>query len=371
MQGCYHPREFGPVTRAEIHVFSDASQQAIEAAVYLRSFNIKNEVAVSLGFGQTKVGQINPVSILQLELCGAVLAVQAVNKIVQELDMAMSEVVFYTDSKVVLGYIWSESRRFYVYIANRVEIICKISTPDQWKYVKSSNNPANLATRGLQAKDLTELEWLDGPAFLRNVTDDTSILEPVQAIINPGDPEVCKGVKSHVTNVKPQESRTLGEDVFRKFSSWQSLRRAIAVLITKARLFKQRNAVGKAPQHEPNQRLTPRVLSQASKIIIKAAQHKAFKEEFDAIAIITTPNSDGRNGVKARKRTLKKSHLYGLDPYVDDAGILRVGGCLRLPNLSPKEKLPVQEATGPHVGSTEGRSAARQIRSPPPPPLLA
>ena len=184
MQGCYHPREFGPVTRAEIHVFSDASQQAIEAAVYLRSFNIKNEVAVSLGFGQTKVGQINPVSILRLELCGAVLAVQAVNKIVQELDMAMSEVVFYTDSKVVLGYFWSESRRFYVYIANRVEIIRKISTPDQWKYVKSSNNPANLATRGLQAKDLTELEWLDGPAFLRNVTDDTSILEPVQAIIN-------------------------------------------------------------------------------------------------------------------------------------------------------------------------------------------
>ena len=190
-----------------------------------------------------------------------------------------------------------------------------------------------------------------------------------------------KGVKSRATNVKPQESCTQGEDVFKRFSSWQSLRRAIAVLITKARLFKQRNAVGKAPQHEPHQRLTPRVLRQASEIIIKAAQHKAFKEEFDVIAIITTPNSDGRNGVKARKRTLKKSHLYGLDPYVDDAGILRVGGRLRLSNLSPKEKHPVllpkgrfvrdvQEATGPHVGSTEGRSAARQIRSRPPPPLL-
>ena len=161
-QRCYHPREFGPVTRAEVHAFSDPSQRAIGAAVYLRSFNIKNEVAVSLVFGQTKVAQINPLSILRLELCGAVLAVQAVNKIVQELDMAMSEVVFYTDSKVVLGYIWNESRRFYVNIANRVEIIRKISTPDQWKYVKSSNNPANLATRGLKAKDLTESEWLDG-----------------------------------------------------------------------------------------------------------------------------------------------------------------------------------------------------------------
>ena len=30
---CYHPREFGPVTRAEIHAFSDASQRAIGAPV--------------------------------------------------------------------------------------------------------------------------------------------------------------------------------------------------------------------------------------------------------------------------------------------------------------------------------------------------
>ena len=262
--------------------------------------------------------------------------------------MATSEVVFYTDSKVVLGCIRNESRRFYVYVANRVEIIRKISTPDQWRYVESSNNPADLATRGLQAKDLTESEWLTGPAFLRNVTDSTSILDPVQATISPDDPEVRKEVKSHATSVKPQESRTLREDVFKRFSSWQSLRRAIAVLITKARLYKQRNTVDKAPQH-PEQRLDPGVLSQASEVIIKAAQREAFKEEFDAIASVTTPNSDDRNGVKARKRTLKKSHLYRLDPYVDDAGILRVGGRLRQSNLSSKGKHPVLLPKGHHV----------------------
>lgn len=107
---CYHPSEFGPVTRAEIHEFSAASQRAIGAAVYLRLFNAKNEVAISLVFGQVKVAAINPVSIPRLELCGAVLAVQAVDKILKELDMAISEVTFYTDSKVVLGYI-RESRK--------------------------------------------------------------------------------------------------------------------------------------------------------------------------------------------------------------------------------------------------------------------
>ena len=69
------------------------------------------------------------------------------------------EVVFYTDSKVVIGYILNESR-FYVYVAYRIELICKISTPDQWRYAESSNNPADLATHGLQAKDLTESDWL-------------------------------------------------------------------------------------------------------------------------------------------------------------------------------------------------------------------
>ena len=128
---CYHPPQFGPITRAELHAFSDASQRAIGVAVYLRLFNCKEEHSVSLVFGQAKVAPINPISIPRLELCGAVLAVQAVDRITKEIDMDISETVFYTDSKVVLGYICNESRRFHIYVANRVQTIRKISSPDQ------------------------------------------------------------------------------------------------------------------------------------------------------------------------------------------------------------------------------------------------
>lgn len=69
----------------------------------LRLFNARQEVAISLVFGQAKVAPINPVSIPCLELCGAILAAQAVEKVVKELDMPVSEMVFYSDSKVVLG----------------------------------------------------------------------------------------------------------------------------------------------------------------------------------------------------------------------------------------------------------------------------
>lgn len=122
---CYHPPQFGPVTRAELH----ASQRAIGVAVYLLLFNCKDD-SVSLLFEQAKVAPINPIRILRLELCGAVLAVQAVDRITEEIDMEISETVFYTDSKVVLGYC-NESRRFHIYVANRVQTIRKISPPDQ------------------------------------------------------------------------------------------------------------------------------------------------------------------------------------------------------------------------------------------------
>ena len=43
---------------------------------------------------------------------------------------------YYTDSKVVLGYINNDTRRFHVYVANRVQTIRNLSQPDQVeKYV--------------------------------------------------------------------------------------------------------------------------------------------------------------------------------------------------------------------------------------------
>ncbi|KAK3727498.1 hypothetical protein QZH41_018364 [Actinostola sp. cb2023] len=105
---CYRPKEFGTVKRAELHAFSDASQDAIATAVYLREFNQDNDVSVTLVYGQEKVAPVRPTSIPRLELCGAVMATQAVSKVLKEIDIEISEVVYYTDSQVVLGYITNE-----------------------------------------------------------------------------------------------------------------------------------------------------------------------------------------------------------------------------------------------------------------------
>ena len=52
---CYHPEDFGRITQREIHVFSDASKDAMGASVYLRLISHKGEIITTLLFGQSRV----------------------------------------------------------------------------------------------------------------------------------------------------------------------------------------------------------------------------------------------------------------------------------------------------------------------------
>ena len=156
MPHCYRPKDFGSVTRVELHAFSEASQDAIGAAVYCRQFNEANKVSMALVYGEARVAPLNTMTISRLELCRAVLAVQAAQRVVKEIDLKISDVIYYTDSKVVRGYITNKSRRFYLYVANRVELIRSMSTREQWRYVETNLNPPDLATSGVPSRKLAE-----------------------------------------------------------------------------------------------------------------------------------------------------------------------------------------------------------------------
>ena len=67
----------------------------------------------------------------------------------------------------MLRYISNDQKRFQVCVANRVQTIRNLLDPSQWKYVDTRENPADDASRGLDAKALNEQQrWLRELRFL-------------------------------------------------------------------------------------------------------------------------------------------------------------------------------------------------------------
>lgn len=101
-------------------------------------------------------------TIPRIELCAAVLGIEVSDIIKEQLDVPSECFRFYTDSQIVLGYLTNTTRRFYVYVSNRVNRIRLSSSPNQWTHVPTEQNPADQATRSVSALHLANSMWLSG-----------------------------------------------------------------------------------------------------------------------------------------------------------------------------------------------------------------
>ena len=94
--------------------------------------NGKSEVTFLLG--KARVAPLHGHTTPRLELCAALLAAELGEIILDNLDISPLGVKYYTDSKVVLGYIFNQTRRFYKYVSNRIEKVRKYTKPCDWHY---------------------------------------------------------------------------------------------------------------------------------------------------------------------------------------------------------------------------------------------
>ena len=142
------------------------STTAISAVVYVRAVDNEGHSHVGFCMRKSKLASRHSHTVPRLELCAAVLAVELADMLVDELDVEIYSVKFYTDSRVVLGYIYNTNRRFYAYVANRVSRIRNSSQPEQWHFVSTEHHPADHGTRPVQAALLGDTNWFSGPSFL-------------------------------------------------------------------------------------------------------------------------------------------------------------------------------------------------------------
>ena len=61
----------------------------------------------------------------------------------RDLDTEWKKETFWTESKVVWGYINDNTKTFKIFVANRTQQIHEGSNVNQWRYVPSKMNPAD------------------------------------------------------------------------------------------------------------------------------------------------------------------------------------------------------------------------------------
>ena len=179
----------------ELHNFADASTSGYGQCSYLRVKDEDGNVNVSLVMGKSCVAPLKITTIPRLELTAAVVSAK-VGIMLQELNYANLKQFFWTDSKVVLGYINNDAKRFHTFVANRVQIIRSNTDTKKWRHIDTKNSPADKASRGLSHEKLMRSYWFSGPAFLWEKEIRTSKEEIPNIRI--GDPEVKATVRTTV-----------------------------------------------------------------------------------------------------------------------------------------------------------------------------
>lgn len=276
------PRPFLPVSpekpfKREVHVFTDASEEAVAAVAFLRAEDQDSNLHCGFIMGKGKVAPKKAVTIPRLELCAAVLGIEISKIIKEQLDIDPKEMHFHTDSKVVLGYIYNRTRRFYTYVSNRVEKIHKVSSPEQWSYVPSEHNPADQATRPVSVESMKNSLWLCGPKqwfhqYLNTVktADDTVPLEHELV-----DSESDKEIRPILTVKKLHIGESsLGTGKFTKYSTWNGLVAGIARLKHIARAWSGTSQC--RGWHFCNKAKDVKLYLETEKHIIREVQNEAF-----------------------------------------------------------------------------------------------
>lgn len=161
------------VAVTELHSFSDASERACSAVVFLRVVTHSGYTKSTLIASKTKLAPLKLVTIPRLELLAAELSAKLVTKIQNSLKV--DRVICWIDSLSVLQWLNKPSSHWKTYVGNRVAAITELVEPSVFRYCSTHENIADLPSRGTKVEEFLKYStWVKGPLFL----DEPEILWP-------------------------------------------------------------------------------------------------------------------------------------------------------------------------------------------------
>ncbi|XP_061721087.1 uncharacterized protein LOC133527908 [Cydia pomonella] len=307
------PRHVLPSThQVSLHGFSDASEKAYAACVYIRVVDSNGAISTHLLIGKTKIAPLKRLTIPRLELCAAHLLSKLVKKVLTAYSSRLSfdQVYAWSDSTITLAWLRSSPDKWRTYVSNRIAETTSNVPASQWHHVQSADNPADPASRGVLPSQLNHQLWFTGPAWLSKNESEW----PKTNVVCHTDEERRK----HVLVTQTKEPNNL--EFIERFSSLPRMLRVISYMLRI--INKCRKANSPTTKH-----ITVPETKQALSRIISLVQSDYFSEDISRL--------------KDDDRCTKR--LQKLKPFLDDAGLLRVGGRINRANVpnDPTDPLPL------------------------------
>jgi hypothetical protein len=316
------PRRIGfnrdDIRDEKIHIMTDASQEAMCAAAYLRTISHSGEIQVRLIMAKTRVAPVKSQTIPRLELVGCVMGARLAQYIAKELKLNPNTATYWTDSKTALQWIQNEACNWKCFVAARVSTIQELSNPKNWRHIPGIRNPSDMGSRGFPAKDICEgTFWLQGPDFLR--TDEETW--PDSLIENKLTPDAEENRSTLTFAMTTTTTKSLLNELMERISDFWKL---IHIIIYCRRAITPKAGTPKTRFKPWNERL------QAIIWCCQQVQQEAFEKEINLIKKKLDLASN-----------FNQSRLISLDPILVN-GVLRVGGRLaHASNMSEEEKHPI------------------------------
>ncbi|XP_063547081.1 uncharacterized protein LOC134754673 [Cydia strobilella] len=214
------------------------------------------------------------------------------DSVLREHKVTTAQRYFWCDSACVLHWLRNDTRSYNIFIANRLGEIDELSRVNEWRYIPTKLNIADVATREVYDDSIFKNEWLYGPEFLH--ADESHWPSDT------GSPEINELTLEYI-NIVHRESDYLPVPDATRFSSWLRLQRATAAVLKFIERCKHRSAD-----------IDCALMVRAEQLLIKQAQHESFGDD---IAAIKNGNVLGRS-----------SKLRHLSPFLDENGLLRCSG---------------------------------------------
>ena len=289
-------------------LFSDASSMAQAAVAYWvteREDRQKERYQARLMASKVKLTGLRQMEhIGRLELIAAVMSVMLAVRICINYGLPLESVLFFTDSMAVLYWL-STTALLSAYVGHRVAKIWERTNWKQWNYVNTAENPSDIPTRVMRAKDLSNTKlWWEGPEFLKwdreNWPEQPHVRKTEHAAAEERTvEEICKGI---ILGVQRQSGSVI--ETIRKVRS--SLRKQVRILATVFRFLT---------------------------IYLRSERFEKTLEEVEAVFIRRDQGNQFPDLIRELER-MQTSRIYpDLKPVLDSVGIIRVNNGLH-PNTA-------------------------------------